>query len=202
MSPEQFATLLETEKVLLETNLDLIRINSEKEAHEKLQTLSLALEEYLFIIDPYLYDFIYFNDLIAHNNSVKDIKIIFHDIDSWESLKKEDPDVSLHGFKDYIREYIYKNIYDRDVIMKTLNAKQGKGFHDRFIFTKSRCWSIGSSLNKLGNKMSYIIDVDYSTLKYDRTLIVRKSDILLKTFNNLWANIQNEYINTKKDKES
>lgn len=141
----------------------------------------------LWIIDPYLCA----DDLIrtAFRCSKKGIVIkalCSHITVKFKKFKGSEQDKFIK-FKeiqcDKIEAVLGK---ETDIKLEYRIARNGHGvlFHDRFIMLKyekneSRVWSLGSSINSIGNKHSIIH-------------IVEVPEVLLSIFNNMWSQTENE----------
>lgn len=182
------------EEFVLEEELDLIKINSKNDVSKKLKKIGLVIKKYLYIIDPYLHDPSFLKhiiEIVCKQFPLLEIKIIFNYKICNEKKQLNYEDIQ-RAYYDYS---VKQNRYN--ITLKSYCDEKGHGFHDRFLFTELRCWNIGSSFNELGANETYIIDVDYPRLTFDRTGI-KKSDILLVRFKNIWGNLSEEIFSSDK----
>lgn len=150
-------SLIKQEELVLEKELDLVRIDNTMKAERVMQRLGEETEKYIYIIDPYLHDPLSLSALISKSRCISELRIIFDFKICKDKCRKNERDIKA----DY---YIFSRTNNVLVEVKSFSDKSGSGHHDRFLFTKDRVWSVGSSFNELGNKKTYIIDVDYITL--------------------------------------
>jgi hypothetical protein len=174
---------MDYKKQLFES-LDLVLINKEKLAEDIFIKIGNEISDFLFIIDPYLDHPTYFENLIRpKSEKISNIKILFNDFKCSEN--GYDIDV-VRG--EYYR-YFSMNRYKFSVELKTMYRSDNnpKPFHDRYVITKNRCWSIGSLLKDIGKKtQSYIMDVDYNTILKSYEVEFKKSDLIKEQFLKIW----------------
>ncbi len=83
----------------------------------------------------------------------------------WEEYQKRKSDERFQNKQKRWTQYLNELRANKLNIFFRYNAR-GKGFkfHDRFLIAGGRCWSLGTSLNHIGNSHSLIIELQYPEL--------------------------------------
>ena len=128
----------------------------------------------LKIWDPYVGEF--YLDFLTFMNKERPIQVIsgleLPPTDS--STDKSVLKTKLKGYLDELREL-------KVPIEFRYKGNKGFGFHDRFIIGGGRCWSLGSSLNHIGDKHCLILDVPYPEIiesEFDRLWKLLEGNVL------------------------
>jgi hypothetical protein len=136
------------------SKFEFIRVQSYSKAQEYLSFIGSSLSDDVYIIDPYLNQPIHLESLILNANALVNVFILY-DFD--KSV------ISRSDIKERFTEFCTNNNLKCKISLKSTSESSKNPIHDRFILSKERGWMIGTSFNHLGNRQSYIIDIDNST---------------------------------------